>query len=206
MDELEKLKKDLAEAKERLAQFAETDLAKSVASLEARVKDAEAKAAEERQKRLTAEDKAKMVALQFGERTQADVIRAAEQHVDQFCEQALKSGYITPAQMACGLREIMIDLSLSPADKVICFGEGGKVSGAPIDVLKSILTQHKVVIFGEAAPGGERKSLGNIAEFAEKARTAGVTIAQYQRAVDAVKGTGHTPELYIKANPEEFIK
>jgi len=202
--ELEKLKKDLADAKEKLASFAESDLAKTVASLEARVKDAEAKAAEERQKRLTAEDKAKMVALQFGERTQADVIRAAEQHVDQFCEQALKAGYITPAQIACGLRELMIDASLAPSDKVITFGEGGKVSGSPIEILKSILTQHKVVLFGEAAPGGERKSLGNIAEFAEKARKCNVTIAQYQKACEAVKGTGHTPELYIQANPDEF--
>ena len=204
MDELEKLKKDLADAKEKLASFAESDLAKTVALLETRVKDAEARAGEERQKRLQAEDKAKNALMQFGERTRADVVKAAEQHVDQFCEQALKAGYITPAQLACGLREVLIDAALAPADKVICFGEGGKVSGAPIEVLKSILTQHKAVIFGESAPNGEKKPLGNIAEFAEKARKCNVSIAQYQRACEAVKGTGHTPELYIQANPEEF--
>jgi len=202
--ELEKLKKDLADAKERLAQFAETDLAKTVTALEARVKDAESRADEERQRRLAAEDKAKNAMHQFGERTRADVVKAAEQHVDQFCEDALKQGYITPAQIGCGLRELLIDAALSPADKVITFGEGKKVSGSPVEVLKGILTQHKVVIFGEAAPNGEKKPLGNIAEFAEKARKCNVTIAQYQRACAAVKGTGHTPELYIQANPDEF--
>jgi len=204
MDELERLKKDLEEARNRLAQFSEGDMAKAVANLESRVQAAEAQASEERQLRMAAEDRARATAAHFGERNKADVRKAAEQHIAQFCETALKEGYITPAQMGCGLRELLIDLALAPAEKVIAFGEDGKMQGSPIELMKGILTQHKVVLFGEVAPTGERGLLGNIAEFSEKARKAGVTMAQYQKAIEAVKNTDHTPELYIQANPDEF--
>lgn len=203
---LEELQRELDEARAKVAEFAESDAQKTIATLQAKVKDAEARAGEERQKRLAAEDSAKATAAQFGERTSADVRRAAEEHIDQFCEQALKAGYITPAMMACGLREDLIDAALAPADKVIYFGEGGKLKGSPLEIRKAYLTQHKIVMFGEAAPNGERKPLGNISEFAEKAGKAGVTLAQYQRAVEAVRGTKHSAEDYIEANPAEFSK
>lgn len=183
----------------------QTEMEKKIAGLEALVQSGNARFEEERQKRITAEDRAKSVNLQFTEKQRLQIEEAAEKQVNAFCEEQIKLGFISPAQIGTGLPSLMRHLA-ADNETVLCFGEKEELKATPLEILKAVLTLHKVMLFSEVA--GSEKShqvIGNIAEFSEKANKAGVTLAQYMKAVEAVKNVKDiTPELYIEANPEDF--
>ena len=180
---------DEKEKKELEAKFAETD---------AKLKEAEAQ-------KKAAEDKLKEAEAKFAEEERKRKEEGSRAGAKAWVDQKVHEGFVTPAQAKSGLAELLCFLDLQPEANVITFGEGEKAK--PAEALKTILSQVKLITFEEVAKREPEKA-GDVATFAEKAKAAGVTVAQYKKAGEEAKNAGgrFTPEQYIESNPGEFAR
>ena len=132
----------------------------SEADVQAKVKEAEARAFAETEKlkKEKADAEAKLAA--FAEKDKKDMAEQRKKEISAFCEAQVKEGKLTPALRKL-IEPVMIFAAMHEGD--IEFSEGQKK--APVEILKDFLKEiPKMVTFSEVAGGAGPGSVGSAAE------------------------------------------